>query len=286
MPGGRFLEIGDIDGYHEAVKHTAELARTTQAAADRWLSQHFAAVSALLAGEYEAAERAVEDAYSAVKDATLGPYLGIYGMQMFAIRREQGRLAEIAPLVKRFVSENPEESVWKPGLMLIASDLGFHAQARRHFEAFAAADFALPQDAKRQITLTYFAEVCAELGDAARAERLHELLQPYRDVAVMAPPSILCCGATRHYLGRLATTMTDWTLAEEHFREALVFNERLKAWPRLAWTRFEYSRMLLARGRNGDSVLAGELRSMAIAAAERMGVGSLLQRNAKLDVRA
>jgi hypothetical protein len=61
-------------------------------------------------------------------------------------------------------------------------------------------------------------------------------------------------------------------------------NERLKAWPRLADTRFEYARMLLARDRKGDSVLASELRSMAIAAAERMGMGGLLHRKARLAV--
>jgi tetratricopeptide (TPR) repeat protein len=285
LTAARFLEIGDIEDFHASVKHMAELARTTQAAGDRWQSQSFEAVSTLLAGDYAAAERAADGAYAAVKDASLGAYLGIYGMQMFTIRRDQGRLAEVAPLVKRFVSEHPDESVWKPGLMLIASDLGFHAQARQHFERFAAADFALPQDAKRQLTLTYFAEVCAELGDARRAERLHELLHPYRDVTVLAPPNTVCCGATHHYLGLLAATMTDWQTAEEHFREALALNERLKAWPRLAWTRFEYARMLLARDRKGDSVFAMGLRRMAIAAAERMGMGGLLQRNAKLELR-
>jgi len=283
LTAARFLEIGDIDGFHEALKHMAELARTTQAAGDRWQSRSFEVVSALLAGDYTTAEQAAEEAYAAVKDGSFGRYLGIYGMQMFTIRRDQGRLAEVAPLVKRFVSENPDESVWKPGLMLIASDLGFHVQARQHFEIFAAADFALPHDAKRLITLTYFAEVCAALGDAPRAERLHELLHPYRDVTAMAPPNTLCCGATRHYLGLLATTMADWPLAEEHFGEALALNERLQAWPRLAWTRFEYARMLLARCYNGDSVRAAELRRMAIAAAERMGMGGLLQRNAQFE---
>jgi tetratricopeptide (TPR) repeat protein len=249
------------------------------------MSHSFEAMSALLAGDYVAAERAANDSYAAVKDVAVGPFLGIYGVQMFAIRRDQGRLAEVAPLVKRFVSENPDEAIWKPGLMLIASDLGFHAQARQHFESFAATDFALPRDAKRQITLSYFAEVCVALDDVQRAERLHELLYAYRDVTMMMPPHTLCTGATRHYLGMLATTMDDWRTAEEHFREALAFNERLKAWPRLAWTRFEYARMLLARDRKDDSVLATELRRMAVAAAERMGMGLLLQRNAKLEVR-
>jgi class 3 adenylate cyclase/tetratricopeptide (TPR) repeat protein len=286
LTAARFLEIGDIEGFRANLKHVAEFARITQAAGDHWTSHSFETMSALLSGDYAAAERAANGALAAVKDAAVGPYLGIYGVQMFTIRRDQGRLAEVAPLVKRFVSDNPDEAIWKPGLMLIASDLGFHAQARQHFESFAAADFALPQDAKRQITLSYFAEVCAALGDAQRAERLHELLYAYRDVTMMVPPTTICSGATRHYLGILAATMDDWRTAEEHFREALALNERLKAWPRLAWTRFEYARMLLARGRKDDSVLATELRRMAVAAAERMGMGLLLQRNAKLDLRA
>ena len=87
--------------------------------------------------------------------------------------------------------------------MLIASELGFHAQARQHFEAFAATDFDLPKDVKRAATLTYFAEVCAALGDVEHAERLRELLDPYRDVVMLMSPHSACCGATRHFLGML-----------------------------------------------------------------------------------
>jgi len=281
---GRFLEIGEFEGFQAVSERLAELARITRAPGDRWLNSSFEAMKALLAGDYAAAEDAATLAVSVVKDGASGPYLGVYGMQMFAIRREQGRLAEVAPLVKRFVTENPEESVWKPGLMLIANDLGFATQARQHFRAFAEKAFELPRDAKRPITLTYFAEVCAALGDTASAEHLLQLLHPYRDVAVIVPPHILCCGSTRHYLGMLAASVKDWSTAEEHFREALAFNERLKAWPRLAWTRFEYARMLLARGRGQDIVQIAELRKMVVEAAAKMGMGLLLQRNAKIEV--
>lgn len=281
----QLLELGDIDGFHEAERRVVELARTTQAPNDHWMSLLAQVMSATLAGDYPLAETKASEALSIVDEATSGPYLGIYGMQMFTIRREQGRLGEVAPLVKRFVSENPEESIWRPGLMLIASDLGFHVQARKHFEAFAAADFELPEDVKRGLTLAYFAEVCAALGDAERAERLIELLAPYRDIVLVIPPSTVCGGAARHYLGMLSATARDWPAAEDHFRRALELNERIKAWPRLAWTRLEYARMLLARGQKGDSVLASELRRMAVAAAERMGMGLLLQRNAAMEGR-
>ena len=280
----RSLEMGDHDDFQAAVRRLAELANTTQSLTFRWQALCAQSMEAILHGEYLLAERKAEEAVSARPDNAVGYVAGIYGMQMFTIRREQGRLAEIAPLVKRFVSEKPEEAIWRPGLMLIASDLGFHEQARTHFEAMAQSDFALPRDAKRAITLTYLAEVCAALGDSLRAETLYELLLPYRDVAILAAPNTLCCGAGAHYLGLLAATMSDWDRAETHFKASLAMNERLKAWPRLADTRFEYARMLLARNRKGDSVLVSELRSMAIAAAERMGMGGLLHRRARLAV--
>src|SRR3546814_17717942 len=63
---------------------------------------------------------------------TLGDQVeGIYGIQMFTIRREQGRLAEVAPVIKRFVDENPDQAAWKPGFALIACDLGFQDPALR-----------------------------------------------------------------------------------------------------------------------------------------------------------
>jgi class 3 adenylate cyclase/tetratricopeptide (TPR) repeat protein len=284
LGAAKFLEMGDHDDFQETARRFEELADTTQALTFRWQALCTQSMGAILHGEYLLAERKAEEAVSSTPDTAVGSVAGIYGMQMFTIRREQGRLAEIAPLVKRFVSEKPEEAIWRPGLMLIASDLGFHEQARVHFEAMAQSDFALPMDAKRPITLTYLAEVCAELRDSLRAETLYEFLLPYRDVAILAAPHTLCCGAGAHYLGLLATTMSDWDGAETHFKASLAMNERLKAWPRLADTRFEYARMLLARDRKGDSVLASELRSMAIAAAERMGMGGLLHRKARLAV--
>ena len=277
------LEIGELASFEEILRRHEDHTSTIQSVNSRWHTLCLKSMQAILHGEYALAERRAEEAVSSTPDTGSGAVVGIYGMQMFTIRREQGRLAEVAPLVKRFVKEKSDEAIWKPGLMLIASDLGFHQQARTHFEVLAQSSFALPMDAKRAITLTYLAEVCAALGDSRRAAMLYELLLPYRDVAILAPPNVLCCGPGAHYLGLLAATMSDWDCAEAHFETSLAMNERLKAWPRLADTRFEYARMLLARNRTGDSVLASELHSMAFAAAERMGMGGLLHRKARFS---
>jgi predicted ATPase/class 3 adenylate cyclase len=273
-----YLEIGDIDGFERSLHMQREIAHTTHADFDKWIVANGDAIHGIVLGTFAAAERSSLDALNALSGHDVDFPLGIHGMQMFTIRREQGRLAEVAPLVRRFVRENPDNAIWRPGLMLIASDLGFEAQARRTFEEMAESGFILPLDSKRAVTLTYLAEVCARLGDSRRAAELHELLLPYRDLAVVVPIHGLCCGAAARYLGILATTMQDWPSDELHFRAALAMDEKMKAWPWLAHTRHEYAAMLLARGRPQDRVRAEELRDMSLAAADRLGMGRLRQR--------
>jgi hypothetical protein len=162
--------------------------------------------------------------------------------------------------------------------MIIASDLGFAEQARKTFDAMAGSDFALPVDTTRAVTLSYLAEVCSRLDDRDNAQRLYELMLPYRDLAIVVGQSTICCGAAARHLGILSATMRDWSSAEAHFEAALEMDERMKAWPWLAHTRFEYAQAMLARGRKQDKTRAGELRSMAMAAAERLGMGGLTRR--------
>jgi tetratricopeptide (TPR) repeat protein len=203
---------------------------------------------------------------------------GVYGVQMFTIRREQGRLAEVAPLFRRFLDENPRDAAWRPGLAVIASDLGFEEAARKAFAEMAAAGFAFPADAKRSLTLSYLAEVCTCLGDALEAERLYEQLLPYRDNAILAPIATVCCGAAGRYLGMLAGAMGEWSAAEEHFEAALDMDERLHAWPWLAHTKHEFALALTARGRAVDHSRAEALFAAAAASAERIGMPALQQK--------
>ena len=97
---------------------------------------------------------------------------------MFTIRREPGRLGDVVPLLERFVDENPERSTWRPGLMLIASDLCFEKPARAVLDRMAATEFDLPRDGKYVITLSHLAETCARSRDLPRAELVYERLLP------------------------------------------------------------------------------------------------------------
>ena len=60
---------------------------------------------------------------------------GIYGIQMFGIRREQGRLAELAPVVRILAGEADREGPWRPGLVAVLAELGMEREARRELGA-------------------------------------------------------------------------------------------------------------------------------------------------------
>ena len=267
------LEMGDLAAFetHLARRHTL----FDRGQIDMYGTSSTEAMRAILHGDFAAAERLSEEALRAPAGVDNEIVTGVYGMQMFTIRREQGRLAEVAPLVKRFAAEKSRDAIWRPGLALIATDLGFTEAAEKSFGEIAADGFALPVDAKRNITLCYLAEVCARLADARRAEGLYELLRPYQDIVVVVPIATVCCGANARYLGMLASAMGDWSAAEAHFEAALAMDERLHAWPWLAHTKHEFALMLCERDRPGDRGRADALLAEAAASAERFGMGAL-----------
>jgi hypothetical protein len=271
------LEIGDRPAFEAALARQWNGLEQHELGRLLYFNISAQAMRAILGGEFSEAERLADQAFEAAGERAERA-AGIYGVQMFTIRREQGRLAEVAPILRRFIDENRGDAAWRPGMALIASDLGFHDAARKAFEDLAAGGFAFPIDAKRTLTLSYLAEVCVRLGDADRAERLYQLLLPYRDLAIIAPVATVCCGSAARYLGMLAATIGDWAAGEEHFTAALAMDERLQAWPWLAHTKHEYALMLRARGRRRDEHRAAELIAAATASAERIGMPALQQK--------
>jgi tetratricopeptide (TPR) repeat protein len=276
-----FLEMGDLASFESSLARAREIAEKLLAGEPSTATSS-GAMAALLHGDFAEAERLSGQAFDMGRDSLGEVAAGVYGVQMFTIRREQGRLAEVAPLLRRFLDENPEDATWRPGLALIASDLGFADAARKAFDGLAAAGFAFPTDAKWSVTMSYLAEVCARLGDARRGERLYEMLLPYRDLTVIAPVSTVCYGAAARYLGILAGVLGDWRTAEQHFEAALAMNEDLRAWPWLAHTQHEYAAMLRARAERGDAARAAALLAAAAETAEHLEMPALQQQIRKL----
>ena len=269
------MELGDMETMQADLKTHARLAEELQQPFYRYVSVSFNAMLAVFQGRFSEGEQLAQSAL------TLGQRMpgldanGVFGMQMFSLRRAQGRLRELTPVVRQFVNTTAESATWGPGLALIYADLGLRREARVEFEKLAAQDFSgIPRDAVWATCIAYLAQVCAFLNDDRRAPTLYRFLLPYDGRNILAGTTVACYGAAAHFLGLLAATMARWNEAEKHFEDALAMNERTGAKPLLAHTLFDYAAMLSRRG-DADN------RARAIASLERASALS-----AELEMRA
>ena len=187
--------------------------------------------------------------------------------------------------MQRFVELYPMLVAWRAGLALLLVELGRADEARAEFEALARLD-DLPRDANWLIGVTLLAEVAATLGDAARAEPLYTLLEPFAGRNVVVGRAATCNGSASRLLGILAAAMRSWELAEGHFINALAMHERMDARPWVARTQLAYAEMLLTRRRRGDRARARALVGDATLTAEALGMPVVAQRAHELAAAA
>jgi class 3 adenylate cyclase/tetratricopeptide (TPR) repeat protein len=272
-------EIGDREGMDRALNEFCSLSESRQMLHHQWAARHGRAMQAILTGNFTIAEELAEEAY-AMGRRTHGENVdGLYGMQLFTIRREQGRLQEIAPIIKRFVDkDDAERNTWRPGFAVIAVEVGFKEQAQRVLDEFRETKFSFPMDGKRSTTLSYLADVCTALEDDASARELYTLLEPYRKMTITAGIVTVCYGSAGRFLGNLAGVLGDWNRAEEHFEDALRSDEVMQAWPWLAHTQHDFARMLRGRGRQDDIRQAGTLTNQSWETATRLDMTALKQK--------
>lgn len=273
------LELGDMQASDAAMQAMAQLADKLQISTYLYMSRVCRVMRVLLGGDLPEAERLLLSTYTLSQRVEGEAHEGIFGLLMFTLRREQGRLHEIEPALRYFMQQQGGHAAWKPGLALLYSELGRTREARDEFERLAQHDFTdIPRDALWMSCMTYLADVCVVLGDAARAVPLYRLLLPYTGHNAVIGNAMACYGAVDRYLGALATTLECWHEAEQHFQAALAMNTRMGARPWLAHTQYQYARMLLARHQSDDPAQAAPLLEAALATAQELGMRALAER--------
>jgi predicted ATPase/DNA-binding XRE family transcriptional regulator len=278
------LELGQIELADEMIAAQRQCAQEIKQPFQMHVAVVFQTMRAILSGEFDKAEQLAKEAAEISQRIGVADIDGIYGIHMFTIRREQGRIHEIAPLMKVVAASNPESSTWRPGLALIYSLLGEREECQAVFDSLVSDEFAfLPQDSLTVATLAYLSEVCAYLGDGDRAAVLYKLLLPYDSRTVVVGGATACFGAAGRYLGLLAATMSDWELAERHFEAASEMDAQIGAWPWLAHSQYEYANMCLRRGRTQDREQAIGLLNKALEAAKKMGMVHLEKKVADIQ---
>ena len=264
------LEVGDMVGADVQIAAAAKLADALHRPLWRWWTSLLRCTRAQIMGDFATAEQLADETLEIGRHGQAENAVNAYAQAIFNIRREQGRLAEVEPAVRRFIDLYPALVAWRAALALLLVELDRTDEARLEFELIAAEE--LPRDANWLIGVTLLAEVCGALGDGARAEGLYTLLEPYAGRNVVVGRAATCNGSASRLLGILATAMRSWELAEGHFIDALSMHERMGARPWVARTQLAYADMLLTRRRRGDRARARELLADAVGTAEAHGM--------------
>lgn len=162
---GRLIEAGHALSF---LRHRAD---TYRFVSFQYESLIFAGTLALTAGRFGEAEAAAEAA-NVTEEARFDGIdaAGAYGVQMFMVRREQGRLEEMRPILQILGHSSRSAGIWRPGLLVAYAELDMLDEARAGFAELAAEQFrTLPRDSVWPLALAFLSDACMKLRDSASA---------------------------------------------------------------------------------------------------------------------
>ena len=183
-----------------------------------------------IAGRLEEAERIHRESLRVAEAAGASEARGFFLTQMFAVRRDQGRLGEMLEPIERLARQPGSIGVvWRAPLPLVLLQAGETERARAAYDvALAAALHGLPSSLFRLSGLVCVAEACAALGDADGADALIECLEPHADRLAQTAFSG-CWGSVRRFLGLLHATAGRPDEARAQLEAALELHTALEA---------------------------------------------------------
>lgn len=280
-----FVTIADIPSARAEVAALREIAEITRQPFYLHVASHYGAAIALSDGRLDVADELARRSEEAGRGLTGRDASGTYGIQMFSLRREQGRLAELASVIRILSSREHRGGPWRPGLASLLAELGMETEARRELARIASEGLDALRASLWLASLTYIVDACAATDDEAMAALAYPQLEPLARTNVMIGHLVVYYGAADRYLGMLLATLGEWEPAEEHFERALEANAAMDAMTWLAHTNYQYARMLLRRG--GEHRQRAEpLLTAADRLAARIGMSGLRKRIAALGAPA
>ena len=199
---------------------------------------------------------------------------GAHILQRFAVRYQQGRLAEELPVLRAVADP---ESVFRAGASLSAVACAEAGQTQRGAaianEILGADGNALPRDVFWLAAVALFSGVAAAAADRDLLELIGQLLAPCADHVVVFGVGGAMLGTGHQWLGVVDAACGRFDAALEHFAAARSIAERIDAPYWIADAMVSAAGVLFERGRGSDTREAERLVGAARALAERGGYG-------------
>ena len=269
------MGLGEIVPARKELAIALDMAKSTRQPFMLHVTEHYRSALALLEGHLAEADAAAERSREWGQLLVGRDASSVYGIQMFGVRREQGRLAELAPVIRVLAAGDRGGGAWRPGLAAMLAELAMEEQVRGELDRVQAEGLDPLREGLWLASLTYLADAAGAVAHQGVASLVYPLLAPLAGRNVMIGHGVACYGAADRYLGMLAATLGDTDDAASHFEAALHLNRQMGADTWLAHTAYEYGRMLLGRG---DSAHGEQLLAEAALLAEAVGMPTLLAR--------
>lgn len=275
------FELGDLAALDHELAEYRRLADELRLPAYQWYEPMWRATLAILEGRLEDARRLESEALALgrrAQDSNAELFFRIVDSYHQPI--EQGRIADAdLEFQREGVAKSAATAAYRVGVARILAERGVLDEAQAELDHIAAEGFrALPKDVNWLSTLAEVAEICALLGDGARASEAYELLLPYAALNILEGRAIYCYGSAAHYLGLLAATASRWHAAAQHYGAAIEFHRAARARPLLCRSLCGYAEALSHRGDPGDEERARQIAADALATASDVGMDNLIRK--------
>jgi DNA-binding SARP family transcriptional activator/KaiC/GvpD/RAD55 family RecA-like ATPase len=220
------LGVGAVEDARTELDSLEELALQLGQPLFRALAEGARGLWAELDGDVERSERCADESLRQARLAHTQDAVSSWASQLYALRRRQRRVGELAPFVERLAGSGGHQLGWLSALGVLRFETGDVDDARRIYEEeLKDGPGGLPRGMFWLTRVALLSELCAKLGDVARAEALYEELAPHASRNVV----VAYCsfwGPVDGYLALLAETAGDTALAARHAQAAL---ERTRA---------------------------------------------------------
>ncbi len=199
---------------------------------------------------------------------------GSYGVQMFMISRETGRLEAAR---EHLTGRETFADRWVAGLLALYTELGVVEGIRRALRHLLdRTPAARTSGAQWPIELVFMTEGALTLGDREAVAVLRPFLTAYAGMNLLGGQFVAAFGSADRYLARIAALLGDTDGAERHFAAALAMDQRMGSMVHVAETLAQHALVLHAAGT--DRARARQLAARARAVAEPIGQVRVLRR--------
>jgi tetratricopeptide (TPR) repeat protein len=250
----------------------SQLAAELRQPSQKWVVGAYRALVALLDGRLFGTEELVSDARVLGESAQAWNAEVTYRLQLYVLRREQGRGEEMLEILRESVDAYPSYPIFRCALARLWAELAKPAESRSAYESLVEDGCArLPVNEEWLVSMGWLAEAATTLGDVEHSTTLYEQLLPYADRVAISYPEV-SAGPVAYFLGILAAKLDRLAEARLHFEQAIEISATMSAGVSLAHAQAEYGRMVLAAGAPAEGARARELIAEAGASFRRLGM--------------